>query len=104
MASYLESDLLDALSAVQRGEIHSTRAAAKHYSVPKSTLQARLAGRPTLNERHPRNARLSDDQERSLALYIRDLQRQYAPLDRLNIANIAWRMAGSDPAKPIGVN
>jgi len=38
MALYLESDLLDALSALQRGEIYSTRAAAKHYSVPKSTL------------------------------------------------------------------
>ena len=89
MASYLESDLLDALFTIQRGEVYSIRAVAKHYTVPRSTLQARLAGRPTLNRRHPRNARLSDDQERSLALYIRDLQRQYAPLNRLNIANIA---------------
>jgi hypothetical protein len=61
MASYLESDLLGALTALQRGEIRSIRAAAKLYGVPKSTLHARHSGRTPLDERHPCNARLSDD-------------------------------------------
>ena len=99
-----EERLLEAQRALLRGDIRSERAAAKIYGVSRSTLQARRQGRPPQVERHSGNTRLTTDQEKTLALYIRDLQLQYASLDRRVITNIVWRLAGSDPMSSIGVN
>ena len=66
---------------LDRGRFDSVRQASRTTNVPRSTIQDRRAGvRPRGRESQP-HARLTRDQEDSLAAYIKDLQLQYAPVN-----------------------
>ena len=70
------SNLLD------RGQFDSVRQAARTTDVPRSTIQDRQAGIQPRGRESQRHARLTRDQEDSLAAYIKDLQLQYAPVNQ----------------------
>jgi Tc5 transposase DNA-binding domain len=90
---------------LDKGEFNSVKQAAKTTSVPRSTLRDRRAGiQPHGREEQP-HARLTRDQEDSLAAYIRDLQLQYAPINQTQLAVVAQAMARqNEPNARLGVN
>ena len=90
---------------LDRGRFDSVRQASRTTNVPRSTIQDRRAGvRPRGRESQP-HARLTRDQEDSLAAYIKDLQLQYAPVNHTQLAVIAQAMARqNEPNARLGVN
>jgi DDE superfamily endonuclease/Tc5 transposase DNA-binding domain len=99
-----ECRLQSALYDFQAGRFPSLAAAAVAWQVNASTLRYRAHGRTPKQQVHQVSARLTTDQENTLARYIKDLQLQYAPTSQVTIAQVAWNLAGADPRRPIGKN
>ena len=65
-----EGKILLALSDIESGRIESLRAAARLYEIPRSTLQARVCGRISREDRRPSGHKLTQLEEDSLAEWI----------------------------------
>ena len=66
--------MVDAIASRSRPGALSICATADYFDVPYPSLWGRLAGRTSILERHPSNCLLTEDQEDTLYLFIRDLQ------------------------------
>jgi hypothetical protein len=55
-----------ALQAIRDGSVPSVREAAKRFEIPRSTLQDRLRGRPTLRQAREPQQRLTQYEEEAL--------------------------------------
>ena len=77
---YTEADLTLASQAISCKQIKSGRRAACTYSVPKSTLHDRRAGRPARRNCQPNSKKLTQLEEEVIVKYILDLDaRGFAP-------------------------
>jgi Tc5 transposase DNA-binding domain len=105
MASKQEWDVQHALFLSATRVFSSLGQAAKAAQVPESTAYHRRAGRVAKIDTHPRSCRLTADQEKTLALWIQDLQLQYAPPNYTAIEYMALQMAlDNGDTRPIRPN
>jgi hypothetical protein len=79
-ASYTESDVILASSAIDRQQMQSSRRAASTYRVPKSTLNDRRAGKLARRDCQPNSKKLTQLEEEVIVKHILDLDtRGFAP-------------------------
>jgi hypothetical protein len=75
-----EARIILAIKAIRSSRKMSCRAAAKIYKVPKSTLAARLAGRPSRRETKANSLKLTKLEEGVIVRHILDMDtRGFAP-------------------------
>jgi hypothetical protein len=74
----------------------SVRAAAKHYNVPHTTLQARYNGRLTRAESHADQQKLSPPQESVLKDWVKVMGKRGVPLSMTAVAEYAASIIGKD--------
>jgi hypothetical protein len=99
-----EGRILLALSALKNKEI-ATGDAAKHFNVPRSTLQDRLRGRIYRNEVRANGHKLTANEEKSLLQWILSRDRRGAaprPLHVQQMANLLLAERGSTPVQTVG--
>ena len=98
-----ESNVQKALQWSAAGSFSTLHQAIKESGATKSTTYHRHAGRVPRDQVHRKNYRLTWDQEIYLAMWIRDLQLQYAPPNYIAIKYLASQFTkeGGD-LKPIG--
>lgn len=98
-----EGSILLAISAVQRNQFKSVRAAAKAYNVSQSTLSRRIRGSASREEFTPQNLKLSKHEEDVLIQQILNLDSQgLAPtlaLVRAMAGSICQARGGAEPGK-----
>ena len=75
-----EGRLLLAVNVIKKGQLTKIREAARLYDVHKSTLRARLRGRPDRNTIRANNIKLSETEEESLKEWIILINRRGAAL------------------------
>jgi hypothetical protein len=75
-----EADIQLTLSSLNRNQIQTVRAAARTFSVPRTTLRERRAGKPARRDCQPNSRKLTQVEEEVIVSYILDLdQRGFAP-------------------------
>ena len=75
-----ERSVILALSAIKNNSVQSTRHAATAYSIPRTTLRHRRAGRPARRDCQPNSKRLTKVEEEVIVAYILELDsRGFAP-------------------------
>ena len=72
-ATQQEQRIEEALKGVQSGHYKSLREAARQLKIPRSTLTHRANGRQTRIQAHEDQQVLSDEEEKELARWIRQL-------------------------------
>ena len=99
-----EADISLALSSLDASQIKSTRRAATIFSVPKSTLIDRRAGKPARRDCQPNSKKLTQQEEQVIVSYILDLdQRGFAPTYAA-VCNIADKLLAARGAGQVGVH
>jgi Tc5 transposase DNA-binding domain len=94
-----------ALSLLDKGRFKNINQTARGTGVARSTLQDRHAGKQPLGEHANKATRLTRYQEKVLAAYIQDLQLQYAPVNNIQLAQVATLLARqNEPNAVLGVN
>jgi len=78
-AAEIEANIQAAITAYEKQEYKSVRAAALAFSVPASTLRARLAGTPSRSHAHESAQILSSTEEKTLVRWISRLCRTGFP-------------------------
>ena len=99
-----EGRLLLALQAIQKGQFKSIRAAALAYKVSKTTLRARIKGRPSQDAFISPNCKLKPSEEDALVIWILQMsQRGYPPflIDVRRMANTL--LAERDKDRPVQI-
>jgi hypothetical protein len=94
-----------AMSAIRKNQISSGRRAAKIYVVPRSTLQARLKGRPSKLGSRAKNRKLLECEEETLIKWIHNMeQRGFPPyiIDVRRMAQTLLARRGSDASATLG--
>jgi len=66
----IESDIQEAIRAIQNRDFPSIASTARHFNVPYSRLRKRLAGRKPKTQRIKTNLRLTADQDAGLCQYL----------------------------------
>src|SRR5436190_8441116 len=87
------------VSAIQKNQISSRRRAAKTYVVPRSTLQARLKGRPSKLGSRAKNRKLLECEEEALIKWIHNMARRGFPPHIIDVRRMAQTLLtrrGSD--------
>jgi hypothetical protein len=78
--AYSESDIQEAIAAIKAKRYSSIRAAACAFSVPPSTLHARMSGTTSRHNAHESEQMLSSAEERTLVKWITHLTRTGYPI------------------------
>ena len=100
--TYNEGTLQLALLSIERDEIESGRRAAAVYEVPKSTLYARRAGRPSRSDCAPNSKRLTELEEESIVTYILDLDSREIGATRTMVEDMANNLLAERGEQPVG--
>lgn len=87
-----EEAIQSAIRDYQSGVYTSQRAACKAWNVPRSTLQGRLAGRPTRATAHQHRQRLSPEQEDFLVDWILNEDSRAQPPSHARVQEMATRI------------
>jgi hypothetical protein len=99
-----EADISLALSSLNASQIESTRRAATIFSVPKSTLIDRRAGKPARRDCQPNSEKLTQREEQVIVSYILDLdQRGFAPTYAA-VRDMANKLLAARGAGQVGVH
>jgi Tc5 transposase DNA-binding domain len=94
-----------ALSLLDKGRFKNINQTAWGTGVIRLTLGDRHAGKQPLGEHANKATRLTRYQEKGLAAYIQDLQLQYAPVNNIQLAQVATLLARqNEPNAVLGVN
>jgi hypothetical protein len=110
-AAQIEANVQAAIAAYQGKEYNSVRAAALAFSVPASTLRARLAGRISRSQAHESTQILSIVEEQTLVRWISRLCRTGFPISPKLLTEMAeeirqsrFQLSQSPPSalRPIG--
>ena len=83
-----EQSIQRASNELDTGLFSSIRKAADHHGVAKSTVAHRRAGRNSVAKIDRKSQRLSNEEEKVLVQYFRDLQRQNLCLNYTKIRHI----------------
>ena len=104
MASNNDESIRLALLDKQAGVFNSYLQAAAFHGVPVSTLQHRSYGRPSRGDFVLKTRRLTVEQERCLAQWVRDMQYQAMPPAHSKIRAMAEILkAENGPSQPLGL-
>jgi hypothetical protein len=68
-----EADIQLSISCLNKNQIYSVRAAAQTYSVSRTTLRSRRAGRPARRDCQPNSKKLTQLEEQVIVGHILDL-------------------------------
>ena len=97
-----EADIQLTISSLNRGQIKSTRAAARTFNVPRTTLRDRRAGKPTRRDCQPNSKKLTQLEEEVIVRHILDLdQRGFAPTYAL-VRDMADRLLATRDGGQVG--
>jgi hypothetical protein len=99
---YNEADMLLAISAIQRGQIHSVKQAAATFNVPQSTLATRLAGTPARHDCEPNSKKLTKLEEEVIVRHILNLNSRGFPLSLHGVRAMANKLLAERGAKLVG--
>lgn len=100
--TYNEGTLQLALLSIEKDEIESGRRAAAVYEVPKSTLHARRAGRPSRSDCAPNSKRLTELEEELIVTYIIDLDSRGIGATRTMVQDMANNLLAERGERPVG--
>ena len=102
--TYNEGTLQLALLPIERDEIESGRRTAAVYKVPKSTLYARRAGRPSRSDCAPNSKTLIELEEESIVTYILNLDLRGIRAIRSIVEDMANNLLAERGEQPVGKN
>jgi hypothetical protein len=87
-----EERIQEALDDFRSGRFQSISQSAAFHDVPRSTLNHRNRGRDSLTKADRSQQRLTNEQERVVVQWIRDLQRQYLNLNYIRIREVVVQL------------
>src|SRR3954469_8434370 len=87
--SYNEGTVQLTILALKRDDVQSEKRAAAIYKVPRTTLHARRAGRPSRRDCEPNSKRLTKLEEDSIVRYILDLDSRGIGATRAMVQDMA---------------
>jgi hypothetical protein len=97
-----EADIHLAISAIDRNQIQSVRAAAHTFAVPRTTLRHRRAGKAARRDCQPNSKKLTQLEEEVIVSYILDLdQRGFAPTYAA-VRDMADKLLAARGGSPVG--
>jgi hypothetical protein len=97
-----EADIQLSISALERKQISSVRAAAQTYNAPRTTLRRRRAGKPARRDCQPNSKKLTQVEEEVIVSYILDLDsRGFAPTYAA-VRDMADRLLAARGASQVG--
>jgi hypothetical protein len=102
-----EGRILLAIQAFKNQEISSIREAARHYTIPRSTLQDRLKGHQSRAISRANSHKLTEIEEESLEKWILSMDRRGgAPRPSMvrEMANLLLEKRGTTPVPSVGEN
>jgi hypothetical protein len=99
--TYTEGDIYIAISDLRLKQIQSERRAAEIYSIPRTTLQDRRAGRRAQRDREPNSKRLTKLEEEVVLHNILDASLRRVPLTKALVRDIANRLLRERGGKPV---
>ena len=99
-----ESQMILALQAIQKSLQLSIRAAAKIYTVNRSTLSMRLKGITARRNTMPNSRKLTDLEESTIIQYILDLDSRSFPPRLRKVEEMANQLLANRDAPPVGIN
>jgi hypothetical protein len=102
--AYTEGDLTLAISGLTSKQFQSERRAAAVYTVPRSTLQDRRAGRRCRRDCEPNSKRLTKLEEEAIVERILEQSLRGIPPLKLDVRDMADRLLRDRDAKPVGKN
>lgn len=102
--TYTEGDIYLAISDITSKQIQSERRAAAVYTVPRSTLQDRRAGRRSRRDYEPKSKRLTKLEEEVIVQRVLDESLRGVPPSKGNIRDMADKLLGERDGKPVGKN
>jgi hypothetical protein len=103
-SSSKESRMILAVQAVQKTPELSIRAAAKIYTVDRSTLTKRLNGITARRDTTPNSRKLTDLEESTIVDYVLDLDSRSFPPRLSGVQDMANRLLADRDAPLVGVN
>src|SRR3954452_18080676 len=95
-----EGKILLAIQAIKKQEITSIREAARHFNIPRTTLQDRLHGHQSRAEIRPNGYKLTEIEEQSLLQWILSIDSRGGaprPTTVREMANLLLASRGSTP-------
>jgi hypothetical protein len=84
-----------ATAAIQRHQIHSGRAAAIAYNVPRSTLQTRLNGIQPKQGSRSKNRKLLEHEEEVLVSWVYSMEQRGYPAHIIDVKRMAEALIGN---------
>ncbi|KAJ3482685.1 hypothetical protein NLG97_g7505 [Lecanicillium saksenae] len=97
-----ECQLFLAVQAVQNDPRLTIRAAAKIYSVSRTTLQRRLNGVSSIRDSTPKSRKLTDLEEKTIIRYVLDLDSRAFPPRLHEVEDMANRLLADRGAPKVG--
>ena len=97
-----ESQILQAIQAIQKTPGLSLRKAAKIFQVSVTTLHSRINGRRARQDTRPSSCRLSELEEQAIVHYILDLDARGFPPRIVNVEDMANTILESRDAQRVG--
>ena len=91
-----------AILAIKQDNIESERRAAVVYDVPRTTLRARRAGRPSQRDYEPSSKKLTKLEEEAIVAYILDLDSRGIGATRAMVRDIASNLLAERGEQPVG--
>lgn len=99
-----EANIINALQALQKDLKLSIRAAARIYSVPRTTLERRQRNIPSQADTTPKSRKLTNEEESLLIQYILDLDSRSQPPRLRDVEVMANRLLELRHGIPVGRN
>ena len=100
--TYTEGDIYIAISDIRSKQIQSERRAAEVYSVPRTTIQHRRAGRRARRDCEPNSKRLTKLEEEVVLHSILDASLRGIPPTKALVRDMADRLLRERGGKPVG--
>ena len=100
--TYTEGDIYIAISDINSKQIRSERRAAEVYSIPRTTIQDRRAGRRARRDCEPNSKRLTKLEEEVVLDNILDASLRGVPPTKALVRDMADRLLRERGGKPVG--
>ena len=99
--TYTEGDIYIAISDINSKQIRSERRAAEVYSIPRTTIQDRRAGRRARRDCEPNSKRLTKLEEEVVLDNILNASLRGVPLTKALVRDMADRLLRERGGKPV---
>jgi len=102
--TYTEGDIYIAISNIRSKQIRSERRAAEVFSIPRTTIQDRRAGRRSRRDCEPNSKRLTKLEEEAIVQRILNETLRGVPLLKAQVRDMADKLLGERGGNPTGKN